>query len=170
MTNSPKYSEQLALDSYWQQIGGVGSGFLPGTSRAADRFARASFLISAIPKTKDPNVISGVPGQSFSFQAMASVLGVMRAVSVPLGVKDPKLPNVSSTLWRTTYDQKNRTMIFDSATAPSAFWVKLDELNLNPGQPVRRLNASGGRTYSGDVSKQFEPAQPFPFLPGKPGK
>jgi len=166
MTNSPTYDQQLALNSYWEEIGG--SVFLPGTARAADRFARASYLLNAIPKTKDANVITAVPEQSFTFQAMASVLGVVRSVSVPLGVTDPKLPNIASTLWRTTYDQKDRILIFDSATAPSAFWVELDEFNLNAGQPVRRLDASGGRTYSGDVSNRFEPAQPFAFLPGKP--
>ncbi|MFZ9620533.1 MAG: linear amide C-N hydrolase [Prochlorococcaceae cyanobacterium] len=166
MTNSPTYDKQLALNSYWQGIGG--SVFLPGTTRAADRFARASYLVKAIPTTKDANVISAVPGQSFAFQAMASVLGVMRSVSVPLGVSDPKQPNIASTLWRSTYDQKERILIFDSATAPSAFWIKLDELKLNAGQPVRRLDASGGRTYSGDVSRQLVPAQPFAFLPGKP--
>jgi choloylglycine hydrolase len=166
MTNSPTYDQQLALNSYWEEIGG--SVFLPGTARAADRFARASYLVNAIPKTKDANLISAVPEQSFAFQAMASVLGVMRSVSVPLGVTDPKLPNIASTLWRTTYDQKDRTLIFDSATAPSAFWIQLDEVNLNAGQPVRRLDASGGRTYSGNVSKQLKPAAPFAFLPGKP--
>ena len=92
----------------------------------------------------------------------------MRAVSVPFGIKDPTLHNIPSTIWRTTYDHKRRILIFDSATAPSVFWVKLEELNLNPGQPVRRLNASGGRTYSADASKLFEPAEPFAFLPGKP--
>ena len=165
MTNSPSYEQQLALNSYWRQIGGT--VFLPGTSRASDRFARASFLIGAIPKAKDANIITAVPGQSLAFQSLASVLGVMRAVSVPLGVSDPKLHNLSSTLWRTTYDQKERILIFDSATAPSVFWVRLDALNLSSGEPVRRLDASGGRTYSGDVSTQFEPAQPFPFLPGQ---
>jgi len=166
MTNSPTYDQQLALNSYWQEIGG--SVFLPGTSRAADRFARASYLVNAIPKAKDPALISAVPQQSFAFQAMASVLGVMRAVSVPLGVTDPKLPNIASTLWRTTYDQSDRILVFDSATSPSAFWVKLDGLNLSAGQPVRRLDASGGRTYSGDVTQQFQPAKPFAFLPGTP--
>ncbi len=46
MTNSPVYDQQLALESYWKSIGGL--TFLPGTNRAADRFARASFLIGAI--------------------------------------------------------------------------------------------------------------------------
>ena len=164
MTNSPSYDQQLALNTYWQQMDGL---FLPGTASAADRFARASFMVTNIAKQAVPDLITAVPGQSFDFQAMASVLGVMRAVSAPLAIKDdPKVPNVSSTLWRTSYDHKNRILVFDSATAPSAFWVKLDAFNLSAGQPVRRLNASGGRTYSGDVSGQFAPAQPFAFLPG----
>jgi len=166
MTNSPSYDQQLALNSYWQEIGG--SVFLPGTARAADRFARASYLVNSFPKDQDPALITAVPQQAFAFQAMASVLGVMRAVSVPLGVSDPKYPNIASTLWRTTYDQTDRTLIFDSATSPTAFWVKLSDLNLSVGQPVRRLDASGGRTYSGDVSQQFRTAQPFAFLPGLP--
>ncbi len=60
MTNSPSYDQQLALNAYWESIGGL--TFLPGTNRAADRFARASFLINAIPKTADPNYIKAVPG------------------------------------------------------------------------------------------------------------
>ena len=164
MTNSPNFDQQLALNSYWKDIGG--EVFLPGTTRSADRFARASYLVNAVPKQKDPYIISAVPDQSFDFQAMASVLGVMRAVSVPLGISDPKLPNIASTLWRTTYNHSHRTMVFDSATSPTAFWVHLNEINLSPGQPVRRLNASAGRTYNGDVSKQFVVDQPFPFLSG----
>jgi choloylglycine hydrolase len=166
MTNSPTYDQQLALNSYWQGIGGT--AFLPGTSRAADRFARASFLVNAIPKSVDPDIITAVPNRSFDFQAMASVLSVMRSVSVPLGTKDPKLPNIASTLWRTTYDQKQGVLVFDSATSPTAFWVNLSDLNLSQGQPVRKLTLAGGRTYSGNVSSQFTPANAFQFLGGKP--
>lgn len=166
MTNSPSFDQQLALNSYWQQIGGM--VFLPGTSRASDRFARASFMVNAIPKTVDPDIISAVPNRSFDFQAMASVLGVMRAVSVPLGIQDPKLPNISSTLWRTTYDHKQGILIFDSATSPTAFWIKLSDLKLAQGQPVRKLTVAGGRSYSGNASSQMVPTQPFRFLSGTP--
>ena len=55
MTNSPVFDQQLALNSYWQQIGGT--VMLPGTNRSADRFARASFYINAI--RVDP-AVSGV--------------------------------------------------------------------------------------------------------------
>lgn len=39
MTNSPSYDQQLALNAYWESLGGL--TFLPGINRAADRFARA---------------------------------------------------------------------------------------------------------------------------------
>ena len=42
MTNSPKYDQQLALNEYWKQIGGT--VMLPGTNRAADRFASRELL------------------------------------------------------------------------------------------------------------------------------
>ena len=41
MTNSPIVEKQLALDEYWQEIGGT--IMLPGTDRAAHRLGRASF-------------------------------------------------------------------------------------------------------------------------------
>lgn len=84
MTNSPIFDKQLALNSYWEEIGGL--TFLPGTNRAADRFARASFLIKAIPQEISPHYIKGIPNKSFVNQALASVLGVIRSVSVPLGI------------------------------------------------------------------------------------
>lgn len=40
MTNSPRYEQQRALAKHWEQIGGT--TMLPGTNRAADRFARVS--------------------------------------------------------------------------------------------------------------------------------
>jgi penicillin V acylase-like amidase (Ntn superfamily) len=65
MTNSPTYDQQLALNRYWQGIGGL--VFLPGTNRAADRYARASFLIDAIPKSADPAYIKSVPRYAYAY-------------------------------------------------------------------------------------------------------
>ena len=163
MTNSPIYDEQLALNRYWQQIGGL--VFLPGTNRAADRYARASFLIDAIPKQVDPAYIQGVPHQSYAYQAVASVLSVMRAVGVPLGITTPGQPNISSTIWRAVSDQTNKIYYFDSATRPNTFWVSMAKLNLDQGAPVQELPLADGQVYSGDVSSQFRPATPFKFEP-----
>ncbi|MFG0332168.1 MAG: linear amide C-N hydrolase, partial [Maioricimonas sp. JB049] len=114
MTNSPTFDKQLALNEYWQQIGGT--IMLPGTNRAADRFARTSFYITSMKPTDDPQ------------QAVASVFSIIRNASVPLGYTTPGEPNISSTIWRTAFDQKNRVMYFDSATSPSVLWVALDKL------------------------------------------
>ena len=85
MTNSPTFDKQLALEEYWRDIGGT--VMLPGTNRASDRFARASFYINAIPKDEDPDL------------ALASVFSVIRNVSVPYGITKPGQPNISSTRW-----------------------------------------------------------------------
>lgn len=163
MTNSPIFSKQLALNAYWEAIGGL--VFLPGTNSAADRFARASFLVGAIPKEASPHYITAVPKHNFINQAVASVMGVMRSVSVPLGITTPGKPNIASTLWRTVSDQKNKCYFFDSATSPNTFWVPLADLDFTNNAPVKRLITSGGKIYSGNTAKQFEEAKPFAFLP-----
>lgn len=163
LTNSPIYSKQLALNEYWQEIGG--NVFLPGTVRAADRFARVSFLINAIPKALDSHYIQGVPEKSYAYQAVAGVLSVMRAVSVPMGLTTPNEPNIASTIWRTVSDQKSMIYYFDSSTRPNTFWVSLDQLNFAEGSPILKLTIDAGQVYSGEVSKQFKAAEPFVFLP-----
>ena len=163
MTNSPSYDQQLALNAYWRQIGGL--TFLPGTNRAADRFARASFLIASVPTRPDPKIITAVPDQKFTYQAAASVLSVMRGVSVPLGIATPGEPNIASTLWRTVSDQTDKIYFFDSATSPNAFWVPLADLDLKEGAPVKKLTVAGGKVYSGDAADRFVATPAFPFLP-----
>lgn len=150
MTNSPIYDQQLALNAYWQQIGGL--LMLPGTNRAADRFVRASFYINAIPKTAN------------TAEAIASVFSVIRNVSVPLGITTPGQPNISSTLWRTVSDHKNKRYYFDSARSPNVFWVDLADLDLAAGKPAQKLTLTGGTFYSGNASARFKPAGPFKFL------
>ena len=163
MTNSPSYDQQLALNAYWEDIGG--QTFLPGTIRAADRFARASYLIKAIPTKAAPEYLPAVPGQSYANQAVASVLGVMRGVSVPLGLTTPGQPNLAGTIWRTVADQKDRVYFFDSATSPNAFWVPLADLDLKEGAPVKKLTLAGGKVYSGNAADKFVETKPFTFMP-----
>ena len=98
MTNSPTFDKQLALDEYWKQIGGT--TMLPGTNRAADRFARASFYVNAVPKFEDPN------------RAVASVFSIIRNASVPFGLTTPEQPNISSTRWRTVIDHRAKAVFF----------------------------------------------------------
>ena len=164
MTNSPPYERQLAIQEYWREAGSL-MGFLPGTPRAADRFARALVYLDSIPTESKKQYISGVPQQRFQFQAMMSVLSVMRSVGTPLGINVENQPWVSSTIWRTVSDSSNRVVLFDSAMAPATFWVKLDELDLKPGAPVKKLELAGGKTYSGNAADKFVEAKLFDFAP-----
>jgi choloylglycine hydrolase len=162
MTNSPTFDKQLAIMEYWREAGGI-SKFLPGTSRAADRFVRTTFLLDVLPGEVSPTYISGTPQQSFKFQAPMAVLSLMRSVGTPLGFANEEQPWVSSTIWRTVSDSTNRVVIFDSALTPTTFWVKLDDLDFKPGAPVKKLELAGGKTYSGNATDKFVEAKLFTF-------
>lgn len=150
MTNSPTYDQQLALNQYWEQIGGT--TMLPGTNRAADRFVRASFYIKAIPQTPIIN------------EAIASAFSVIRNVSVPLGISTPDQPNISSTLWRVVADHKNKHYYFESTRHPNVFWVNLSDLNFTAGEPTKKLTLTDNHFFAGNVAEKFEPTEPFSFF------
>jgi len=97
MTNSPTFDQQLALNAYWEQLGG--NNFLPGTISAADRFVRLSYNLKSSPKYNDAEL------------ALASVFSQIRAMSVPLGMADPNRPNIAMTLWRTPLPTSRRRFI-----------------------------------------------------------
>lgn len=153
MTNSPTFDQQLALNSYWQQIGGT--VMLPGTNRAADRFARASFYIDAIPKDKDMRT------------SVASVFSVIRNVSVPFGLNTEAEPNISSTRWRTVVDHKELLYFFESALTPNTFWVDLKQIDFSQKTgKVMKLNLGEEQKniFSGNATPDFKPAKLFQFL------
>lgn len=153
MTNSPTFDEQLALNSYWKQIGGT--VMLPGTNRAADRFARASFYVNAVPQAQEPN------------KALASVFSVIRNVSVPYGITTPDQPNISSTRWRTVFDHKRKLYFFESALTPNTFWVDLKALNFSrdTGKVMKLdLGPNQNHAFAGDATALFQPSEPFKFL------
>ncbi|KPG00400.1 choloylglycine hydrolase [Rhodopseudomonas sp. AAP120] len=157
MTNSPVFEQQLALNAYWQQIGGT--VMLPGTNRAADRFARASFYVDAIPKSEKPA------------EALASVFGVIRNASVPYGITTPDQPNISSTRWRSVVDHKRKLYFFESALTPNVFWVDVTKVDFAAEGAVKKLDLGPGQSniFAGEVHNQFKPSAPFKFL-GLPTK
>lgn len=156
MTNSPIFEQQLALDSYWKQIGGT--VMLPGTNRASDRFARASFYINAIPNTNNTQ------------ESLASVFSVIRNVSVPYGLNTDEEPNISSTRWRTVFDHKQQLYFFESAVSPNIFWVDLKKIDFGQqtGQ-IKKLNLGPNQSniYSGDATDKFVVTQSMTFLPAQ---
>lgn len=150
MTNSPLFEDQLAINKYWQSI--PGTVMLPGTNRAADRFARASFYINAIPQTSDMQT------------SIASVFSVIRNCSVPFGISSEAEPNISSTRWRSVSDHKNLVYYFETALTPNTFWVDLKKINFSKNAPVKRLSISKNETYSGETSQKFVTTKPFTFI------
>lgn len=150
MTNSPRYDYQLAINDYWKEVGGL--QMLPGTNRSSDRFVRASFYINAIPKTSDAQT------------AVASVLSVMRNVSVPFGITTPDKPYISSTRWRSVADQKNKVYYFDSVLTPNLFWLDLKKIDFSPKAGIKKLTLTNGEIYAGDAVKDLKDSKSFVFL------
>jgi len=149
MTNSPVYEQQLAINKYWQGIGG--SVMLPGTSRAADRFVRASYYIQALPQIEDP------------VEATAAVLSVIRNCSVPYGIPTKGQPNISTTRWRSVADQKHLIYYFETLLSPNTIRADLNLFDLSEGAPVRKLDLAEGQVYNGETSSCFLNAVPFVF-------
>lgn len=150
LANSPTYEKQLVINAYWEEIGGL--TMLPGTNKSIDCFVRASFYIKAIPQTKDMK------------KALAGVFSVIRNISGPMGISTPEKPNISSTLWRSVADQKNKVYFFESAMSPAVLWVDLTKMDISKGAATKRLALTDGKFRSGDQSDSFEETEPFVFL------
>jgi len=150
MTNDPPFEQQLAIAKYWNNI--PGKTFLPGSVTAADRFVRASFFINAIPQTDNTRV------------AVAGVFSVIRNVSVPYGFEIEGFPNLSTTRWLCVADQKELVYYFETALTPNTFWVDLKKIDFSEKAVVRKLDLSGNKTYSGEVSDAFKESKPLKFL------
>lgn len=151
LTNAPVYDKQLAVNEYWQSVGG--EHMLPGTNRSSDRFARASFYVNILPKETTRQL------------ALAGVLGVIRNASVPLGITTPDQPEISSTQWRSVADQNEMIYYFEQTLSPAILWVDLKKADLRQGAPVRKLDLSTGQVYVGDATADFKPSAPFtPFF------
>lgn len=161
MTNSPIFSEQLALNTYWKNIGGA--TMLPGTNRAADRFVRASHYVASVKKSDDIN------------EGLAAAMSIIRNVSVPVGIVTPGQPNVSTTQWRSMADNKNLVYYFESAFSPYMIYMNLGKVDLSEGSGARKLNLTAnssflldGKFISGEVTEHFKPTQAFKFLQAEP--
>lgn len=116
--------------------------------------------------------MKAIPQTADTTKALASAFGVIRNCSVPLGITTPGQPNISSTLWRTVTDQKNRIYFFESTQSPYLLWINLADLDFSPGAPTLKLTLNeesalieDGNYISGNVAAWLKPAAPFAFLP-----
>ena len=148
MTNDPSYDQQLELLK-GQDFSRPSSAMpLPGNVNPRDRFQRASYYLSMVPTPKSER------------DGVASVLAIMRNVSVPFGAPYKGF-GVYNTEYRTVSDTTNKIYYFELTTSPSVIWTDLKSLDFRPGAPVRVLNPDS-IDLSGDVTGSYRRA-PAPF-------
>lgn len=151
MTNFPTFDEQLALNAYWNNIGG--NRFMPGTINAADRFVRTTCYLNSPRNTKLPNL--RWLGHSRRSECSACV---------PLGMSDEQNPNLAMTLWRTVVDHKTKVLYFESAIFPSVSWGDMSKLDLNEGAKPKMVRVKRGHPLAGELPAVLKPAEPFKWL------
>jgi len=149
MTNDPAYKNQLAINNYYKAIGG--DKFLPGTNKPSDRFVRASYYVNAIPQTDNSSL------------AVATLMSLIRNVSVPYGISTPNAPHISSTRWRVVADQKNLLYYFENVLTPNMFWVDLKKIDFSQNRSVKKLSLDKNQNYTGEANAAFKDAAAFEF-------
>lgn len=145
MTNDPTYDEQLGLLSQQDFSQPDRNMPLPGNVSAVDRFQRAAYYSALLPKPDTER------------QAVASVMAIMRNVSVPFGAPYGEF-GVYNTEYRTVCDLTNRVYYFELTTSPNTVWVQFDGLNLTPGGDPLAVDPYDW-TMVGDVTTRFTPTQ-----------
>jgi penicillin V acylase-like amidase (Ntn superfamily) len=148
MTNDPTYQEQLALLAQQDYSSPSFDTPVPGNVKATDRFQRAAYFMGVLPEPEGER------------DAVASVLAIIRNVSVPFGAPYGAF-GIYNTEYRTVMNLTSRRYYFELTTSPNLVWVDLDRFDLQPGAPVMALDPDS-LDLSGNVSGQFTPIQaPF---------
>jgi choloylglycine hydrolase len=136
LTNDPQLPQMQAIEKYWAGVGG--GNMLPGTVRSADRYVRASYFVSHVPKTDNEQ------------QAFAELNSLINNVSVPFGYEVAGMPNLSSTQWRSIADIKQLKYYFAFAESKGYFWVDMNRVLGD--NDILKLDTSAYNELSGDVT------------------
>jgi choloylglycine hydrolase len=150
MTNEPTYDKQIENLKQYRTFGGDKP--LPGERTPSDRFVRAAYYASGLPKPTSRG------------EGAAYMFSVIRNVSVPFGLGDPDRPNVASTIFRTVIDLTGGRYYFESTYAPNVVWVDYDKIDFSQGRPEMELQVEKKIfSLNGDVTGLLQPAKPFVF-------
>ncbi|MBB6497778.1 linear amide C-N hydrolase [Methanococcus maripaludis] len=164
MTNSPVFEQQIKLNYFWSwqwenfknsvmQAANKASQLktLPGTSRAPDRFTRASFYLNGVNKPQK------------YFERIAQVFSIMKTVTVPIEYirTDKAPPTISNTLWTSVYDHNRKRLFFQTSYLPSTYWCDLNKLKLDDKNYLRcylidDAKHKGDIINGGDISNKME--------------
>ncbi len=149
VTNDPTYDEQLALLEKQDFSNPSSDTPLPGNVKATDRFQRAVYFSSMLPKPATER------------EAIASILAIARNVSVPFGAPYKDF-GIYNTEYRTAINLKDRRYFFELTTSPSVIWADLYSFKLTRGSPVMVLKPTS-IFLSGNVSSRFREAEKSPY-------
>lgn len=117
----------------------------PPMNGADIRYLRASFFSDNIEKITEPRVFLKEGTKDFfeedwSYEeAIARAFSLIRNMSTPLNVKSLNNPFLSSTLWRTVADQKNKHYFLETARTIYPIYVDLPELFESIGDKTHNL-------------------------------
>ena len=164
MTNSPRYDQQLAIESYWRGVDPL--TFLPGSINAADRFARVSFLIGAIPTKLDPNTIKAVPSATYQNQALASVLRhAFHRRAAGHHPSDQAQHCIDLVAYRVGPEEHG--VLVRLGHQSEHVLGSLLRTRLQGRRSGQEAHHGGGKIYEGNAAGRFEPATPFAFMAAK---
>lgn len=138
LTNSPTYDLQL------KNLPAYGDKPLPGSTNSVDRFIRGWFYVTRLPVS-----------QNMSDEIM-NLQSVINNVAEPFGVPTKERPGIGPTIWRTISDLTHRVYYFNSAGSLNMVWVELDKFNLQPGNPVMKLDVFAQPDLTGNVTDKFK--------------
>ncbi len=148
LTNDPPYPEMLAINQYWQGVGGM--NMLPGGVRSSDRFVRGSYFIHHVPTAA-----------ATSDEALTRLSTIIDNVAVPSGYEIPGQPNLSSTQWRSIADLNRLRYYFKFADSLSLYYIDLRKLNPVNGGKVLKLDNNNHNKYSGCINNELIESEPF---------
>ena len=149
LTNSPEFSQQLAVNNYAKEVFGLNN--LPGTNLSSDRFIRTAFYLDILPTDCD------------SITSLGAVLSLIRNSSVPFGISTPDKPNISTTRWRVIADNSNKRYFFESPMAPNLVWLDISDFDLSENGKVMKFDIKKNSQAAGNISPLFTESAPFRF-------
>jgi choloylglycine hydrolase len=145
MTNDPTYEQQLELLARRDFSRPSRDMPLPGNVNPIDRFQRAAYYLAMLPKTETTR------------QAVASVIAIMRNVSVPFGAPYGEF-GIYNTEYRTVTDLTQKIYFFELTTSPNVIWIELDGFDLTEGADPQVIDPYD-ESLTGDVTCRFTPRQ-----------
>jgi len=109
-------------------------------------------------------VYFGQEGQTVTGRSMDWLEGMqLNLYAFPRGMaRDGGLGDKS--FWRTVADQKNKVYYFEDTASPSLVWIRLNQIDFQPGSGVRQVTLHGHPGLGGDQTTNFKKAEAFKFL------